>query len=61
VAVSFRIERGEPDDPELAALLVALTALVDRPAPAPPPAASGWADRSWRGGQDAWRLSTLLR
>ena len=55
----FRVVRGEPDDAELAALLVAFAALTD--APAPPAIGSGWSETSWRPGPDAWRLSGLPR
>jgi len=42
--MSLRVERGEPDDAELAALLVALAALANAPGTEPVPARSSWAD-----------------
>jgi hypothetical protein len=67
VSIFLRVERGAPDDAELAALIVVLTALATVPGPESVPARSGWADPAWRSGApvtpgpDAWRLTALPR
>jgi hypothetical protein len=65
VSIALRVERGQPDDAEIAALLVVLGALAG--GAVPEPAASSWADPAWRTGAPgrlgpaAWRLACLPR
>ncbi|NAZ84971.1 acyl-CoA carboxylase subunit epsilon [Kineococcus sp. T90] len=64
----MRIERGNPEPEELAALTVVLTRLAAAPAAPPPPLPrSHWADRARSlglppaPGPDGWRASALPR
>ncbi len=65
--MSLRVERGQPDDAEIAALLVVLSALARGAVAEPEPAVSSWADPAWRTGAPgrlgpaAWRLAGLPR
>jgi hypothetical protein len=54
----LRVERGAPDEVELAALVAALTAVAVAATPGRP-TVSYWGDPAWR--QAAWRVSSLPR
>jgi len=70
--VNFRVERGNPSDEEMAALVAVLVRLSATPAPSEPPTRSRWAmsarpgyadrgGRPARPGPHGWRASALPR
>ncbi len=67
MASILRVERGQPDEAEIAALLVVLAGLARCAPPEPEPTPSAWADPAWhtgapgRLGPAAWRLAGLPR
>jgi hypothetical protein len=67
VSIALRVDRGQPDDAEIAALMVVLGALAAGAVAEPESAPSNWADPAWRTGAPgrlgpaAWRLAGLPR